>query len=120
MIMCGEPASKTALTIRQCLSSSETERDYMRLTTSGLFDDGPDSLRHRIDLGRRFTSGGAWTESRSPSTYQYNPKCGVRSHASITAPISRNTKTEDGPPPILRTIPPAIVNGAVRHAGTQS
>src|SRR5260370_5912693 len=93
MIICGEPASKTALTIRQCLSSSETERDYMRFTTSGLFDDGPDSLRHRIDLGRRFTSGGAWGVQGMRRRHQNKIEGRGREQASHTgAPAAKTTK----------------------------
>src|SRR5260370_7997912 len=108
MIICGEPASKTALTIRQCLSSSETERDYMRFTTSGLFDDGPDSLRHRIDLGRRFTSGGDWTESIPPSKDQYKLKEKCQSQMSLSGPFAANTHPVDIPPPLSPPTPPSL------------
>jgi high-affinity nickel-transport protein len=48
MIICGELASKTALTIRLCSSSSEAESERMGFKMTGLFEDGPDSLRGRI------------------------------------------------------------------------
>src|SRR5216684_5783613 len=48
MIVSARLANKTALTIRPCSSSNETERCAMRLTMSSLFEDGPSSLPRRV------------------------------------------------------------------------